>query len=320
VAIPGAGIPLTVAVDVVSGELAAEQIRVDPGGNGILEAGEEITAAPSWRNISSGELSVTGAAETFSGPAGAAYTPVDAGAAYGDIAAGAASDCLESTGNCYGLSLAQAGARPAAHWDAFLTESPSTGDIKTWALHIGGSFEDVATGHLFYKAIETIFHNGITGGCGTGIYCADQPVTRAQMAVFLLKSRDGSSYVPPLPSGTAFLDVPTAGFAAGWIEELASRGITGGCGSGKYCPDSSVTRASMAVLLLRTRNGSAYVPPPATGMFSDVPASDPFAKWIEQLAREGVTGGCGSGKFCPETAVTRGQMAVFLSKTFRLGL
>jgi hypothetical protein len=55
-------------------------------------------------------------------------------------------------------------------------------------------------------------------------------------------------------------------------------------------------------------------------MFSDVPASDPFAKWIEQLAREGVTGGCGSGKFCPETAVTRGQMAVFLSKTFRLGL
>jgi hypothetical protein len=76
----------------------------------------------------------------------------------------------------------------------------------------------------------------------------------------------------------------------------------------------------MAVLLLRTRNGSSYVPPPATGMFSDVPAADPFAKWIEQLAREGVTGGCGSGKFCPQTAVTRGQMAVFLSKTFQLGL
>jgi hypothetical protein len=320
VAIPGSGVPIAIPIDVVSGDLAPEQIRVDPEGNGLLEPGEEITAAPSWRNVSSGAISVTGAAEGFSGPPGAAYVPVDAGAAYGSIGAGDTSDCLETTGNCYALSLTLPGGRPAAHWDAFFTESPSTGDIKTWALHVGGSFGDVAASHLFYKSIETILHNGITGGCGTGIYCPDQAVTRAQMAVFLLKSKDGSSYVPPLPTGTDFIDVPSGAFAAGWIEELASRGITGGCGGGKYCPESSVTRASMAVLLLRTRNGSSYVPPPATGMFSDVPASDPFAKWIEQLAREGVTGGCGSGKFCPNTSVTRGQMAVFLSKTFQLGL
>jgi S-layer homology domain len=76
----------------------------------------------------------------------------------------------------------------------------------------------------------------------------------------------------------------------------------------------------MAVLLLRTEHGSSYSPPAATGMFSDVPANDPFAKWIEQLAREGVTSGCGGGKYCPNTAVTRGQMAAFLSKTFKLSL
>ena len=253
-------------------------------------------------------------------PAGATYTSVDGGAGYGAIDAGATSDCQAATDNCYGLMLSVPAARPAAHWDAFFTESPSTGDIKTWPIHVGKSFGDVPTSHLFYKGIETIFHNGITGGCGTGTYCPGQAVTRAQMAVFLLKSKYGSTYVPPLPSGTAFTDVPSAAFAAGWIEDLSGKGITGGCGSGNYCPDSSVTRGSMAVLLLRTEHGATYQPPAATGMFSDVPTSDSFARWIEQLAREGVTGGCGSGKYCPGDVVTRGQMAAFLSKTFKLGL
>ena len=76
----------------------------------------------------------------------------------------------------------------------------------------------------------------------------------------------------------------------------------------------------MAVLLLRTEHGQGYQPPAATGMFSDVPVSDSFARWIEQLAREGVTSGCGSGKYCPGDVVTRGQMGAFLSKTFKLGL
>jgi hypothetical protein len=326
VSIPGFGVPSTVPLDVASGSLQPEQIRIDPAaggggnGNGLLEPGEQVTAAPAWTNISSGELSVTGAAEGFAGPAGATYTPVDGGAGYGSIEAGATSDCLVATANCYGLLLSVPSTRPAAHWDAFFTESPSTGDIKTWPIHVGKSFGDVPTSFLFYKAIETIFHNGITGGCGTAAYCPDQAVTRAQMAVFLLKSKYGSTYVPPLPSGIAFTDVPSAAFAAGWIEDLAAKGITGGCGSGNYCPNSSVNRGSMAVLLLRTEHGATYQPPAATGMFSDVPTTDPFARWIEQLAREGVTGGCGSGKYCPGDVVTRGQMAAFLSKTFKLGL
>jgi len=319
-AIPGSGAPLTLPIDVVSGDLVPDQIRVDPNGNGILEPGEDIVAAPSWTNVSAGALSVDGSAAAFSGPAGATYDPVDAGAAYGSIGAGATADCLDATGNCYGLSVSVPGARPSAHWDAYLTESPTTGDIKTWSLHVGRSFNDVPTSHLFYRMIETIFHNAVTGGCGTGIYCPEQTVTRAQMAVFLLKSRYGATYVPPLPSGTKFTDVSSGAFAAGWIEDLANRGITGGCGNGAYCANSSVTRSSMAVLLLRTEHGSAYMPPVATGMFSDVPVSDPFAKWIEQLAKEGVTGGCGSGKYCPETAVSRGQMAAFLAKTFKLSL
>jgi hypothetical protein len=76
----------------------------------------------------------------------------------------------------------------------------------------------------------------------------------------------------------------------------------------------------MAVFLLVTKEGSAYVPPPAAGIFADVPASSGFAKWIEELSRRGIAAGCGGGNFCPTNPVTRGQMAVFLTTTFSLVL
>ncbi|PKN93688.1 MAG: hypothetical protein CVU44_07675 [Chloroflexi bacterium HGW-Chloroflexi-6] len=52
--------------------------------------------------------------------------------------------------------------------------------------------------------------------------------------------------------------------------------------------------------------------------FADVPADNLFAPWIKQLAAEGITGGCSSGNYCPNNAVTRAQMAVFLVKAFEL--
>ena len=52
-------------------------------------------------------------------------------------------------------------------------------------------------------------------------------------------------------------------FAADWIEELSTLGVTAGCGNGNYCPDATVTRAQMAVFLLKTFNGSSYTPPVA---------------------------------------------------------
>jgi hypothetical protein len=55
-------------------------------------------------------------------------------------------------------------------------------------------------------------------------------------------------------------------------------------------------------------------PAPAVATFpSDVPTSHPFFRFIEALARAGITSGCGAGSYCPDSAVTRGQMAVFLS-------
>ena len=59
-------------------------------------------------------------------------------------------------------------------------------------------------------------------------------------------------------------------------------------------------------------------PAPGTATFNDVPTSHPFFQYVEALAASGITGGCGSGNYCPDAPVTRGQMAVFLSKALGL--
>ena len=50
------------------------------------------------------------------------------------------------------------------------------------------TFGDVPTGHPFFQFVEALAASGITGGCGNGNYCPDNPVTRGQMAVFLAKA------------------------------------------------------------------------------------------------------------------------------------
>ncbi len=185
------------------------------------------------------------------------------------------------------------------------------------------TFADVAVSYWAFAWIERLYAAGITGGCGTSPvrYCPDTTVTRDQMAVFLLKGIHGSSYSPPIVGGsTGFGDVPTTYWAAAWIKQLAAERITGGCGSGNYCPSDAVTRDQMAVFLLKSKYGTSYSPPPVGGStgFSDVPTTHWAAAWIKQLAAEGITGGCGAEIYCPGSPVTRAQMAVFLVKTFNL--
>jgi hypothetical protein len=179
-------------------------------------------------------------------------------------------------------------------------------------------FLDVPQPDPFHPYVETLFRAGITAGCHGGNFCRDLAIPRKQMAVLLLRSKLGAAHVPPPATGTVFLDVPASDPYAAWIEELANLQITGGCGSGNFCPHSPVTRRQMAAFLLKTKYDSTYVPPPAAGVFGDVPAGDAFAPWVEQLYAEGVTGGCQSAPllYCPFNPNTRGQMAVFLVKAF----
>jgi hypothetical protein len=287
--------------------------------NGVLEAGETVQVSPHWvNNALSASLPLSATATNIRGPAGPTYTINDSTADYGSIAPQTTNSCFSATGDCYLVTVS--GARPTPHWDVKFDELLSTGMVKTWTLHVGESFPDVPKTNNFYAFIETLFHNEITGGCGGGNYCPTSSVTRAQMAVFLLKSEHGAGYVPP-PCAGIFGDVTCPSQFADWIEQLYAEGVTGGCQVSplNYCPSNPVTRAQMAVFLLKVEHGQGYAPPACTGVFGDVACPGGFAvNWIEQLYAEGVTGGCQASPllYCPTNPNTRGQMAVFLTKTF----
>ena len=181
----------------------------------------------------------------------------------------------------------------------------------------GSAFADVPPDAFAAAAIYEIAAWGITTGCAPGFFCPFDPVSRAQMAMFI--ERGLGVYVPPPGSAQIFTDVPPGAFAYDFIEDFSRRGLTNGCAPGMYCPYDGVTRAQMAMFLLRAEHGSSYAPPAATGtMFSDVPANAFAAAWIEQLAREGITQGCAPGLYCPGDVVPRNQMAQFLVRTFHL--
>ena len=61
-------------------------------------------------------------------------------------------------------------------------------------------------------------------------------------------------------------------------------------------------------------------PAPAAATFGDVPIDHPFFEFIEALAASGITSGCNAEppQYCPDAPLTRGQMAVFLSKALGL--
>ncbi len=190
----------------------------------------------------------------------------------------------------------------------------SASKTKVWF----ADFRDVPHTDLIEPAVEKLVRNGVTSGCGGGNYCPALSLTRAEAAKFLLKSKHGAAYVPPPPKGTVFLDVPKSDPFAGWIEQLWAEGISGGCGAGNFCGSATLNRATLAVLLLKATRGAAYRPPAAIGMFSDVPATNIYAGWIEQLYRDGITSGCGASLFCPAKLASRGEMALFLVRGFAL--
>ena len=124
----------------------------------------------------------------------------------------------------------------------------------------GTMFPDVPVTHFAAAWIEQAARDGImTGcdatqacpaGCTSGQFCPGGVVKRGPMARFLLKAKEGPGYVPPAPIGM-FQDVPTNHPNAAWIEEIARRGITGGCSTNPplYCPDGNNDRQQMAVFL-----------------------------------------------------------------------
>jgi hypothetical protein len=170
---------------------------------------------------------------------------------------------------------------------------------------------------------------GITAGCSATSFCTNNPITRAELAVLLVRGAlDVDAPLPPTTKVTFPNDVPLGHWAHDYIEDLFKRGITSGCGPGSFCPANNVSRAELAVFLVRALG----IDPPATTAqtFQDVPTTHWAHRFVEEAAARGLMVGCGVGGsdstvpgestthqlFCPGDAVTRGEVAGSLLKTY----
>jgi len=171
-------------------------------------------------------------------------------------------------------------------------------------------------GHIFENAIEWLAGKGITEGCNPPLndrFCPDEPVTRGQMAVFLVRAFGYSDN----GGGDLFVDDDSL-FYENSADRLFMAGVTLGCNpptNNRYCGENRVTRGQMAAFLGRafeyTDNGGG-------DWFIDDDASV-FENAIDRLRTAGVTQGCNppaNDRYCPEDFVTRGQMATFLKRAF----
>ena len=97
---------------------------------------------------------------------------------------------------------------------------------------------------------------GITVGCSTtpALYCPTDLVTRGQAAVFMMRGKFGATTANSrlLNSTTPyFTDVSTASSQFSFVQKLKDFGITSGCSTTTFCPDSAITRGQAAVMIIR---------------------------------------------------------------------
>jgi len=172
-----------------------------------------------------------------------------------------------------------------AQMAVFLERGVHGSDYQPPEVGSSTGFNDVPTDYWAAVWIKQLAADGITLGCGNNNYCPEDLVTRAQMAVFLLRAENGAAYSPPAVGGsTGFNDVSIEYWAAAWIKQLAGEGITTGCGNGNYCPEDPVTRAQMAVFLVRTFNLPSSIHP--IGELTFHQADDSIAyNWFSYVPR-----------------------------------
>jgi hypothetical protein len=126
----------------------------------------------------------------------------------------------------------------------FLTRAlelePGSGDIFT---------DDNGSTHE--TSIEALAAAGVTSGCDVGLFCPNDPITRAQMATFLARGIDTL-----LDATDDYFDDDNGNLHEANIDVMAENAITLGCAPRSYCPGDPVTRGQMAAFVYRALNGT----------------------------------------------------------------
>ena len=216
--------------------------------------------------------------------------------------------------------------------------TPLTADLLAIDLYFTGDVTDQILGMEFSPLGERFFPV-IDGGFGAGAVPAESSVELTALDFGVDGTNPGETGMLLFTDGTLFNgeelhktgspqaneaivvrvtdDLPFDDIAGTkFVDDIVwafEHGITTGCGGGKYCPNEAVTRAQMATFL----NRALGLPGTSEDFFTDDENSS-HERAINRLAAAGITTGCGGGKYCPNEAVTRAQMATFLNRALGL--
>jgi germination protein M len=172
----------------------------------------------------------------------------------------------------------------------------------------GGTFID-DDGSAHEPDIEALAAAGITKGCAPELYCPDDPVTRGQMASFILRSVDGL-----VPATRDWFPDDAGSVHEADIDVIAENGITLGYTDGRFGPLDPVTRGQMASFLVRALRDLA----PATKDWFPDDAGSVHEADIDVIAENGIALGYADGTFRPHASISRAEMASMLVRALGL--
>ncbi len=226
---------------------------------------------------------------------------------------------------------------------ASITVDPTTNRLTAALYDARGNVTRLGNETYSYDALNRQTKHDAPGSSWTYLLDgADERIVKAIPAGGNVLRREAARIIlqamgePPRSACAGYFsqDVPCNDPDRGWIEKFYEKGITSGCvppPNGKYCPDSTTTRAQMAVFLASGMAGSGAAVPSSgtvpgvgpyvctaggTSLFGDVPAADVFCKFIHYIFATGVTGGCSTNPrlYCPNDTTSHWQMGYFVSR------
>ena len=171
-------------------------------------------------------------------------------------------------------------------------------------------FPDVPPANEFHQQIISLAAAGVVSGYSDGLFHPEDLVTRAQFAKIIVLALGRHTAAIDNASTPTFTDVPYTGsdYPYDFVEEAAGLGIIQGYGNGTFGPQATVSRAQLALMLVRAGGDRLDMPPASYACpFTDVPT---YAWEAVRVARyNNLLSGKTATKFDPYSSATRGHVA-----------
>jgi hypothetical protein len=126
--------------------------------------------------------------------------------------------------------------------------NPDTPLASALNIYWNNPFSDIDKSAWYYGDVEYVYANGLFTGTSSATFGPALPMTRGMIVTVLgrLHDVDASAY-----GTTGFDDVAPGQYYAAYIEWAKEKGIVNGTGTGKFAPETEISRQDLATIIMR---------------------------------------------------------------------